>query len=578
MKKRKFQLASVLILSIFLLHSNGYSAVKDLFYNTEMVEYEPDKEQKPGKSYYREIYDDETGALQYDVEYKAGNLPIIISVPHGGYLIPEGTVISNTDGNQSPDRETQQIAIQLYDKIHKATGGYPHMVISRLHRKKLDMNRHWEQNGLNLECMSNTDKEFRTYKAWADYHYFIDMAKIKINGINKDGKGFFIDLHGTPGDGVIIGYGPSGSALRDWQANNYDDRLSGKTSIEHLTKLQYANDGPYDEEKSRQDLINDSFSNGLNNDGSTNLISFGSILSSKGDDFLCTPSINSQIPESNETYYGGAYNLYRHCGLGALLENILLYYSDEHLVTVREEFDDNGYDSSYNDSSGLSKISGIQLELGGDLRDNNKENTCIAITDSIVEYFTTNYNMNISNSVVNKTIELLNEDFDSSSSLSSWISDSGESTDWEIDNSYSSSGDSCAKASRNKDGYLTSGIINIAEKLQENNKTASDIQEIKISFNFRKSYLEEDDFNVKFGINGNFIELPLSTDGFGIEDEGANGSWVYYSYTIADSAYFDDNFDDFQLRFEADSLMNSIFYGYEVLRIDSVYITMTFKD
>jgi hypothetical protein len=76
-------------------------------------------------------------------EYIVGNLPIVISVPHGGYLrplqIPERL---GKDVCSTSDIFTQElgraILQQFYERLH---GRIPHMIINRLDRSRLDANR-----------------------------------------------------------------------------------------------------------------------------------------------------------------------------------------------------------------------------------------------------------------------------------------------------------------------------------------------------------------------------------------------------------------------------------------------------
>jgi len=80
------------------------------------------------------IYLDSTGY----VAYRAGNLPLIISSPHGGSLQPDSIPDRTCSGCVTVgDAYTKTIAEGMYDEIFKKTGCYPHVIINLLHRKKI---------------------------------------------------------------------------------------------------------------------------------------------------------------------------------------------------------------------------------------------------------------------------------------------------------------------------------------------------------------------------------------------------------------------------------------------------------
>ena len=115
-----------------------------------------------------------------------GNLPIIISVPHDGPLEPGSIPDRTCEGcNFGQDNFTLEIAMGIREGIYEITGKYPHIILNRLHRTKLDANR---------EIREATDGHHVAEKAWVDFHAFIEDAKAIVT---KDfGRGFYIDLHG----------------------------------------------------------------------------------------------------------------------------------------------------------------------------------------------------------------------------------------------------------------------------------------------------------------------------------------------------------------------------------------------
>lgn len=119
------------------------------------------------------------------IEYVVGNLPIIISVPHGGYLKP-GNIPDRdlgTPGRQ--DTKTQELAREIIACFAQQTGKFPHVIINRLHRDKLDANR---------ELFDAAQDDPIATVAWQEFHDFIDSAQHTIE--RESGISFYIDLHG----------------------------------------------------------------------------------------------------------------------------------------------------------------------------------------------------------------------------------------------------------------------------------------------------------------------------------------------------------------------------------------------
>lgn len=142
----------------------------------EIIHY---REYEPGKRYY--------GTNRY-VEYICGNLPIIITVPHGGYAHPSH-LPDRAGGCHVPDIGTQELARLLYEEFDRQLGAnqrstlsesgsssqtlhyYPHMILNRLQRGPLDMNRNEiDASGGNPE----------TRHAWRQFHAFVRRAKREV--------------------------------------------------------------------------------------------------------------------------------------------------------------------------------------------------------------------------------------------------------------------------------------------------------------------------------------------------------------------------------------------------------------
>jgi hypothetical protein len=227
----------------------------------------------PGQSYY--------GANNY-TEYKAGNLPLIISVPHGGELKPDG--ISDRSCSQCViinDAYTQELGNQLFQAIKELTGCYPHLIINRLHRSKMDANRDIAEAALG-------DPEAE--EAWIDFQRFIDTAKFQVAQQFK--KGLFIDLHGHAHDIQRIEWG---YLLSRNELQSPDDQLDRAAFINQTSIKNLVNNNP--EQLSLSELIRGE-------------LSLGTLTAEKG--FAGVPSGQDPYPDDGESYFSGGYNTRRH--------------------------------------------------------------------------------------------------------------------------------------------------------------------------------------------------------------------------------------------------------------------------
>jgi len=224
------------------------------------------------------IYFDSTGF----VEYRAGNLPVIISAPHGGNLEPD-TLPDRDCVNcvTVKDAWTLPITEGIYDAFNEQTECYPHVIINRLHRVKFDANR-------NISDAANGNATVE--KAWRGYHAFIDSAK---NKIELDfGRGLFLDLHGHghPIQRIELGYLLSGM------------ELSQSDSIINTPELI--------KESSIRTLVGDNIQGNEHSSTLRGNVSLGTLLTNKG--FSSVPSLTDPFPISNDPYFSGGYNTQRH--------------------------------------------------------------------------------------------------------------------------------------------------------------------------------------------------------------------------------------------------------------------------
>nr|WP_299000144.1 MopE-related protein [uncultured Allomuricauda sp.] len=247
--------------------------------------------QIPGQSYF-----DDTGYI----EYIAGNYPLIISVPHGGDMspdiIPDRVCVDLNDDDFDDDFNvpcgsiitlndsfTQEIGRSITTYFHEQTGFYPHVVINRLRRRKLDTNRSKEQ-----KPYQNEGGE--TEEAWDSYQNFIEMAKTKI--VQVFGRGLLIDLHGHAHEikRIELGY-----ILTHSDLNQSDETLNTPFHINR---------------NSTKNLINDNALNLEHSELVRGPMSFGALIHNKG--YPAVPSPADLFPNFDEPYFNGGYNVLMH--------------------------------------------------------------------------------------------------------------------------------------------------------------------------------------------------------------------------------------------------------------------------
>lgn len=224
---------------------------------------------EPGQTYW--------GRNHY-IEYIAGDLPLVLSIPHGGTLRPDEIADRTWGARAGPDPHSLEYALEVADHLYDLTGHRPHIIINHLHRIKLDANR-------DLEEAAQGDPWAE--QAWREFHAFIDDAEATVAA--QYGRGLYLDLHSNVYvlDEIQLGIGLSAADL-----SLSDVELSTRRYINrsHLRNLGYASDLTFAE------LVR----------GSTSL---GGLLSAF--DFNVSPSPARPQPNS-EMYYNGGYNVARH--------------------------------------------------------------------------------------------------------------------------------------------------------------------------------------------------------------------------------------------------------------------------
>jgi hypothetical protein len=221
-----------------------------------------------GKSYF--------GRNNY-VEYIPGELPIVISAPHGGVLQP-AEAADRTSGRVIADRNTVELSLAVRDALSDATGYAPHVILSHLHRSKLDPNR---------EIVEAAQGDPFAENAWHEFQDWIEEARVFV--ADDYDRGLYFDMHGHGHSipRVEIGYLLSGSDL-----NQNDDALNNMTMVEKTSIRDLGRHAP------------ETFSELLRGPKS-----FGGFLGDEG--VRSIPSPEDPSPGSYP-YYTGGYNTREH--------------------------------------------------------------------------------------------------------------------------------------------------------------------------------------------------------------------------------------------------------------------------
>jgi hypothetical protein len=212
------------------------------------------------------------------VSYHEGNLPIVISVPHGGGLMP--VEIPNRTCQSAvwaQDAFTLELAQRIDSSFFEWTGCRPHIIYSNLHRRKLDPNRN-----LSAGACGNPDAVL----AWEEFHGFIETAQEAASEAH-DGEVFFLDLHGH---GNAIQRIELGYLLFDDELELPDATLNGPTYVGY---------------SSIQNLV----ANNAGNLSHAALLrgpqALGTLLGNRG--FPSVPSEQIPAPGTSSNYFSGGY-------------------------------------------------------------------------------------------------------------------------------------------------------------------------------------------------------------------------------------------------------------------------------
>ncbi|TGK39228.1 hypothetical protein EHQ12_00785 [Leptospira gomenensis] len=162
-------------------------------------------------------------------EIHIGELPIIITSPHGGTLLPS-EMSDRTTGTLGNDSNTADLAYKIGQEINVRLGKRPHLVINRVDRSKVDMNRRIDE--AMDDFVSPAFAENRI--AYEDFHRFVSAAKGDVQ--KRFRRGILIDVHGhgQEQDIVQLGFNLTEAELESDENEWAADLLHRSSSVQSL--------------------------------------------------------------------------------------------------------------------------------------------------------------------------------------------------------------------------------------------------------------------------------------------------------------------------------------------------------
>lgn len=212
-------------------------------------------------------------------EFIVGDLPLVISVPHGGAITIPDIGVRNCKGAVTvTDSKTIELAKEIEKAFLAKYKARPYIIISNISRKNVDQNRDVEEGTCGNKAME---------KPWNQFHDYIDTAIALAT--KKFGKAIYIDLHGHghTKQRLELGYNLSADELRTLDAKN--NILTSKSSVANILTS--------DKNLNLEQLL-------IGKDA------FGTLITKEG--FDAVPSKQDVAPLEGDKYFNGGYNTRRY--------------------------------------------------------------------------------------------------------------------------------------------------------------------------------------------------------------------------------------------------------------------------
>lgn len=158
------------------------------------------------------------------ISIESGELPIILSAPHGGHDAIANVAERQGEGverfNPRSDSNTDILTERLADAIEKKFGKRPYVVIARFHRKYVDVNRRGRD--------AYESEEAKV--VYESYHQAIGKARSQV--MERWGRGILFDIHGQAVEPKAILRGTQNGKTTTHLVSRFGrEALIGETSL-----------------------------------------------------------------------------------------------------------------------------------------------------------------------------------------------------------------------------------------------------------------------------------------------------------------------------------------------------------
>lgn len=211
-------------------------------------------------------------------ECHVGDIPLVISVPHGGSIKPDHLPDRDCEGATTvKDTYTVELAKAIQEAFAERYNKKPFVIFSNLARTKVDQNRSLEE----ALCESHPETE----EAWHWFHNYVDSAVRYAT--DQYGEAMYIDLHAHGHDiqRLELGYGLTVSQIGQVYSGINLEESYAASSMANYKQIDPSSDF-------RELLMGES--------------AFGTLMADK--DIPSVPSKQNPYPMSTEPYFNGGYN------------------------------------------------------------------------------------------------------------------------------------------------------------------------------------------------------------------------------------------------------------------------------
>jgi len=163
-------------------------------------------------------------ATNKHIRYLKGDIPLILTAPHGGSQTPQN-IKNRENGVFDMDDYTLELTIDIIEEFQNSTNKTPYAVVADISRTKVDLNRK----------ESEAYEDLGTKSIYDEFHQKIDQAEKQIE--EEFQKGLYIDIHGQSHPKGYLEFGyllfNDTLALHESFLKEYQD----KSSIRTLSKF-----------------------------------------------------------------------------------------------------------------------------------------------------------------------------------------------------------------------------------------------------------------------------------------------------------------------------------------------------